>query len=154
MSVPVLPRYSRATAIQFAPLADTGELDPFAPNGSWCLVSPGVWYVKLGGTWALASAASFGKLAVSTKTGTFTAVDSVDAYFCTTSSAGYTVNLPTAVGIAGKQYVIKKAESNATRSITIDAAGTETIDGALTYVLAGAYESVTLVSDGANWQVV
>jgi hypothetical protein len=66
-------------------------------------------------------------------------------------AAGFTVNLPTAVGNLAR-FTFKKIQ--AAGSIIIDAAGAETIDGALTATLASQYESVTLVSDGANWMII
>jgi hypothetical protein len=41
-----------------------------------------------------------------------------------------------------------------TSDVTIDTEGSETIDGAATYVLDGALESVTLINDGVNWFVL
>jgi hypothetical protein len=63
----------------------------------------------------------------------------------------FTVTLPTAVGIAGKQYCIK---NSGTGVITIDANGLQTIDGALNFFLSTQYESIWIISDGANWKVI
>lgn len=70
------------------------------------------------------------------------------------SSAAVTVNLPTAVGIEGKQYIIKKTDTSLSNGVTVDASTTETIDGALTKTLRTQNESIKLVSDGANWQLI
>jgi hypothetical protein len=64
-----------------------------------------------------------------------------------------TVALPTAVGIKGKQYIVKKIDATA-NTVTIDANGAQTIDGMLTAVLIGQWDVITLVSDGANWMTV
>lgn len=69
-----------------------------------------------------------------------------------TTGGSFTVNLLTAVGIPGKFLHIKKPVGAGT--VTIDAAGSETIDGALTQVLNTANSSICIVSDGANWRVV
>ena len=61
--------------------------------------------------------------------------------------------LPTAVGIRGKQYIVKKIDATA-NTVTIDANGAQTIDGMLTAVLIGQWDVITLVSDGANWMTV
>lgn len=81
------------------------------------------------------------------KTATYTAADdyTID---CTANS--FTVNLPTAVGITGRIYLVK---NSGTGVITIDPAGAETIDGAATQaVVSGA--SVTVQSNGANWIIL
>jgi hypothetical protein len=52
------------------------------------------------------------------------------------------------------QFIIKKTDSNAT-TVTIDANGSETIDGALTFTITEQYTSVTLCSDGtSSWYVI
>ncbi len=68
-----------------------------------------------------------------------------------------TVNLPTAVGVAGKTYTFKDisgAAGTSTNYITIDGNASETIDGATTYTLDTNYEWVIIRSNGANWFVV
>lgn len=96
---------------------------------------------------AYQAGATFNVTAV--KTSTYTAV--VGDFVRTDASGGaFTVNLPTAVGIAGRQ--IKIAESaNSTTAVTLDGAGSETINGAATQALTTAYGEKTLTSDGANW---
>ncbi|MFI8448244.1 hypothetical protein [Streptomyces erythrochromogenes] len=51
------------------------------------------------------------------------------------------------------RYTIKKIDSSG-NTVTIDAAGSETIDGATTKVLSSQWESVTLIPSGGNWYVV
>lgn len=68
-----------------------------------------------------------------------------------TGAGGITFTLPTAVGFAGQEIIIK---NSTTGTLTIDANGTETIDGGLTATLEDQYESITLVSDGSNWSIV
>lgn len=66
-------------------------------------------------------------------------------------SAGLvTVNLPTAVGNTDKEIWVKLV-SLATFTCTVDAAGVQTIDGALTATLTTDFEWIILRSDGANW---
>jgi hypothetical protein len=72
-----------------------------------------------------------------------------------TSSAAKTVNLP-AAATAGQGFVlvIKDESGNAAtagRNITIDANGSETIDGALTQVINTNYGSVSLMCSGSAW---
>jgi hypothetical protein len=83
----------------------------------------------------------------------YTALSSDHVLLITTGASSYTINLPTAVGITGKPYKVKKADSGV-GTVIIDANGTETIDGALTFVLSHQNDFVDLVSDGANWKIV
>jgi hypothetical protein len=86
-----------------------------------------------------------------TSTYTITASDSV----IIATSNYFTINLPTAVGITGREYVIKRSSSNnAPGSITVDGYSTQTIDGSATYILGSAGKYVRIASDGANWIVV
>lgn len=64
---------------------------------------------------------------------------------CTTNS--FTISLPTSIGITSKVYSIKNSGSG---TITIDAFGTETIDGELSHILLNK-ESLTIQSNGTNW---
>lgn len=82
--------------------------------------------------------------AIST-TYTVTANDStVD---CT--SGTFNVTLPTAVGIAGKQYIIKNSGAG---TITVVTTSSQTIDGLTTKKLA-TYSTLYVESNGANWSV-
>ncbi len=65
-------------------------------------------------------------------------------------TASATLNLPTAVGIAGRCYVVKSASGV---SVTIDPAGTETIDGNLTHTNTSLKAHI-IQSDGANWWII
>jgi len=67
---------------------------------------------------------------------------------CTANT--FTVTLPTAVGFTG-EYIIK---NSGTGVITVDGNASETIDGALTVVLAVQYSSVTIRSNGTNWIIL
>jgi hypothetical protein len=53
---------------------------------------------------------------------------------------------------AGRELILKRKEGGA-NAVTVDAAGSETIDGALTVSL-GAWTKVTLLSDGTNWLII
>lgn len=89
-------------------------------------------------------------LAQSTKTANYTALSTDYFIFGDATAGSITINLPTAVGIAGKVYVIKKIDSSA-NTVTIDANSTQTLDGALTIVIGTQYASFSIVSNGSNW---
>jgi hypothetical protein len=68
------------------------------------------------------------------------------------SGGAFTLTLPTAVGISGTVYTIKR--TSASNNVTIDGAGAETIDGAATYVLTAQWQAVELISNGTSWFVI
>ena len=70
---------------------------------------------------------------------------------CNTTGGAFTVNLPTAVGNTAT-LVIKK--SSGTPNLTVDGSGSETIDGGLTATIVRVYESITIISDNANWWII
>ena len=82
------------------------------------------------------------------KTGTYGISDSDYLINCTANT--FTVTLPTAVGITGREYIVKNSGSGV---ITLDGNGAETIDGSANKTL-NQYDSITVVSDGANWIIV
>ncbi len=65
----------------------------------------------------------------------------------------YTVTLPAASSNAGKVYYIKNIDADGD-DITIDGNASETIDGALTFLLDPYKHATRIVSDGANWHVL
>lgn len=87
------------------------------------------------------------------KTATFTATLAEHAYNVSASGGAVTANLPTAVGCAGKQFVVKKTDSSA-NAVTLDPNSSETVDGGSTWVLSYQNHSIVVESDGANWQIV
>lgn len=63
-----------------------------------------------------------------------------------------TITLPSAAGIAGRIYTIKRMDAlNAT---TIATTGIETIDGAATLNINSQYAGITVISDGGNWVII
>lgn len=83
----------------------------------------------------------------------YTALVPTDLLLCNATGGAITVNLYTAVGNEGKVLRIKKTDTSS-NAVTIDASGAETIDGEATFLLSYKYQVLTLVSDGANWQIV
>lgn len=102
-----------------------------------------------GPAWTPGSSTGTTTLPFTNKTGAYV-VDNTDCVVNCTANT-FTVTLPTAVGLEGQYFIIK---NSGTGVITIDGDGTETIDGATTKILAVQYESMTVVSNGANWIVV
>lgn len=102
-----------------------------------------------GPAWTEGSAASSTTLPFTNRTSTYT-VDNEDCVVNCTSGT-FTVTLPTAVGLEGQYFIVK---NSGTGVITIDGDGSETIDGQSNKILAVQYESMTMISDGANWKVI
>ena len=79
------------------------------------------------------------------KSATYTVTVADEIIECTANS--FTLDFPSASGIAGKEWTIK---NTGVGTITLDANGSETIDGAATIQLTTQYESVTVFSNGTN----
>lgn len=88
---------------------------------------------------------------VTSQSGTYTAGVGDYMIRCT-STSNQTMNLPTAVGISGRVYIFYKTA--ATGTVTIDANGSQTIDGALTQTISTQYGVIRIMSDGANWMII
>lgn len=87
-----------------------------------------------------------------TKTANHTADDTDYVLLMDTTSGALTLALPTAVGIAGRVYVIMNI-GQATNNVTIDPDGTETINTNLTIDILDL-DSVRIISDGSNWWII
>ena len=68
------------------------------------------------------------------------------------SATAFTITLPTAVGITGKKFTVKNINSGI---ITINTTSSQTIDNNASGTLTiNKYNSVDMVSDGANWMIL
>lgn len=86
-------------------------------------------------------------------TTTYTVVSGDSAIEANATSGAFTITLMSAVS-AGAGFCLGIGKSDSTANIvTIDAAGAETIDGDLTYLLTKQWHGVELVSNGTNWRV-
>jgi len=87
---------------------------------------------------------------------TLTASDSISPFsglvLVNTTSGSVTVTLPAAADCKGRVYQFKKTV--AANTVTLDPAGTETIDGAATLAWTTQYQSYTLCSDGSGWHII
>ena len=86
---------------------------------------------------------------------TITTSTGVEEVFLMSPGAASTVTLPTAADVGeGYKYNIKLLTA---QTLTITAVGSDKIDGptSTTFIIAGQYGSVTLVSDGtADWYII
>ncbi len=71
-----------------------------------------------------------------------------------TGTTAATITLPTAVGCDGRTYMIKNSSTTGpTPVLTIATTASQTIDGAASWTLSSAYETVTVISNGTNWNI-
>jgi hypothetical protein len=86
-----------------------------------------------------------------TTTTTALAADNLLVFTGTTAT---TITLPTAAGCSGRNYVIKNASTTGpTPVLTVATTSAQTIDGLANWLLDDANESVTVISNGTNWNV-
>lgn len=69
------------------------------------------------------------------------------------SGGATTATLPTAVGVGGKTYTIKKTDSSV-NAVIVATTSAQTIDGETTFSIEGQYDTITVISDGANWNII
>lgn len=102
-----------------------------------------------GPAWTEGSTTATTTLPLTNQTGAYT-IDNTDCVVNCTANT-FTVTLPTAVGIAGQYFIIK---NSGTGVITVDGDGSETIDGLANKILSVQYQSITVLSDGTNWNII
>ena len=73
-----------------------------------------------------------------------------ERYYLNNGASAATVNLPAVASCDGLEIVIKLL---GTGTATIDASGSETIDGALTFALTLQNSSVNLIATSAGWRI-
>ena len=85
---------------------------------------------------------------------TSTSASSTDNILVFTGSSAATITLPTAVGCDGRSYMIKNASTTGpTPVLTIATTSSQTVDGSASWTLTSANETITLISNGANWNI-
>lgn len=89
-----------------------------------------------------------------TKTGAYAAAIG-ELVRCDPSGGTFAVTLPTAVGVSGRQIVVKNVTSSAT-AITFNTTSAQTIDTAASGAtsIAAGFGSRVFMSDGSNWLVI
>ena len=90
---------------------------------------------------------------VATITAGITSINSSHSIIlCNAASGSITLNLPTAVGVVGKTYNIKKIDSSE-NMVSVVSSGSQKIDGRASQDIYSQYVSITVVSDGSNWWI-
>lgn len=72
------------------------------------------------------------------------------------SGASFTITLPTAVSVAGQGVVFRHNGTSLSQAYTLNTTSAQTINGVASgsYILQTNGETLQLVSDGSNWQIV
>ena len=123
---------------------------PTSPTNGDVWTTTGGMYARINGVTALFTTSAVSDvIVVTTQAGNYTVLTTDNLVIV---SGTFTITLPTAVGVTGKPYTVKKTDSGTTTTIATTAS--QTIDGATTRTILVQYESVTMVSDGSNWHVV
>jgi hypothetical protein len=86
------------------------------------------------------------------KIATYTVTDTDNVILVDASSVACTINIPSAVGIKGRTYNIKKIDAT-TNGVIITPAGGN-IDGQATFTTTTQNQAFTVISDGSNWWII
>lgn len=144
-------------------LTTRGDL-PYRGASDWTRLAIGTSgkFLKSDGTdpgWATittgdVSGYSAAQTAFTSKTASYTATVG-DFFIAVSAASSFTVTLYAASGNSGKVLHFKRTDATTNTTVTIDANGAETIDGALSVALGpgSQYIEVALFCDGTGWQV-
>jgi hypothetical protein len=99
------------------------------------------------------SDAAGGPVAISTKTGNYTVLLSDNVLLGNCTAGAIIFSLPPAASAVGNMFYFKKIDSSA-NPLTLQANGSELIDGFNTQSTLVQYESFTLVTDGSAWYIL
>ncbi len=91
--------------------------------------------------------------AIAVKTSNYSVADSDSVLLGNAASNTITFTLPSAVGMTGRQFTIKKTDSS-TNTVTVATSSSQKIDGGTTVALSSQWQFLTVISDGSNWMVV
>ena len=89
---------------------------------------------------------------VITKTSNYNITNSDGIILCNTINNSITLTLPTAIGVSGKTYTIKKIHPNNT--LIVNTSLSQTIDGASNLSWTTNNRSYTLASNGSAWLII
>jgi len=91
---------------------------------------------------------------ISTKTGSATLAATDFSTMCNNTTGAVTMTLPTAAGIAGRIYILKKTSAAGNNVTVAGYNGVETIDGSTTFAITNQYSYLMIQSDGTNWYIL
>lgn len=91
------------------------------------------------------------KTLTTSSTSTITENDGYEEVWASAGSGSIIINLPAANVSTGRSLVIKRTDTSSSNTLTIDASGSETINGATTYLLYGRYSYLRITCNGTEW---
>ena len=138
--------YTNLTNAYFdAPIAGTNSV----ATNIWAIEANG--NIFAGGYLSSAGTQKAINLTAFTAAQTMTSTNEVLRFNAT--SAAITQALPTAVGRQGQVYTLKKVDTSA-NAVTVSTTLSQTIDGVATFTLTTLNKYVTVISNGANWEII
>jgi hypothetical protein len=147
---------SKAAAFDaLSPMTTAGDIIYGGASGTGTRLAAGTTGQLLGNSGGTPAWVNGPQMTTSAKTTTYAILttDNVITYDC--SGGTFTTTLPTAVGVTGKTYTLIRTNQTASVAVTIATTSAQTIgafgSGALTLDIRG--EALTVISDGANWQI-
>jgi len=147
-----IPTAQSANTVNAGPASGSAALPTYRPLVLADL--PAIPYSYITGTATLVTPILQGvQMSVSAKVSNYN-MTSTD-FMILASGSAFTITLPNAATAAVNQvYAIKKTDSSFTNIITIATTASQTIDGSSTTTLNTLGETIELISDGANWQIL
>lgn len=94
-----------------------------------------------------------GRINIVSKAAAYTLANGDDVLLADATAGAFTVTLPLVALYTGKVFTVKKIDASG-NAVTIDGAGSETIDGATTRALAAQYDSLTLLGGSSEWHLI
>jgi hypothetical protein len=94
-----------------------------------------------------------GGFSTATKTSNYPITTSDTVIFADATSGNVTITLPTASGVSGYRFYIKRID-NASNTVTVTRSGSDTIDGAVSFTLDLQYTAIAVVSNGSAWYIL
>ena len=101
-------------------------------------------------TGVMTAAAYSEGVAAKTSSATLSALESFVT--CDSSGGAVTLTLPSASGITGRAYTVKKIDSSSTACV-VEGSGAETVDGEANQSVVRENDAITVVSDGTNFVI-
>lgn len=90
---------------------------------------------------------------ISEKTAAYSPSANRERVLADAAGGTFAVTLPDATAIEGYEFTVKKVDSSA-NAVTVDTTASQTIDGETSLSLSEEFQFLTVVSDGANWNII
>jgi hypothetical protein len=93
------------------------------------------------------------RVSLTTVVNSFTFDNTMCVALCSASGGSITATLPTAMGILGQEYVVKKIDSS-TNAVVLKASAGQLIDGSSAINVMTQNIALKVISDNANWSII